>query len=51
VTEGYQDTSARYVSDANSVSYAEDAADGASVAKTMPGQVGITANVTVTYAI
>ena len=50
VVEGYQDTSARYVS--SEVAVEDDAADaGAAVAKTMPGQVGIVAEVTVTYAI
>ena len=50
VVEGYQDTSARYVPNEMAM---EDAATsaGAAVAKTMPGQVGITAEVTVTYAI
>ena len=49
VVEGYQDTSARYVSSMNAM--AEESADGGFAAKTMPGQVGITAQVTVTYAI
>ena len=48
VTEGYQDTGYRY---ANSMEFdvAEDAAGAA--AKTMPGQVDITAQVTVRFAI
>ena len=52
VHEGYQDTSSRYVATA-----ADDAemlnAEGGSapVAKTMPGQVDVSAEVTVTYAI
>ena len=49
VVEGYQDTSARYAAMENDIAF-ESAADGAA-AKTMPGQVDITANVTVTYAI
>ena len=50
VVEGYQDTSARYVTAMNDMAY-EESADGAAAAKTMPGQVDISANVTVTYAI
>ncbi|MDO4890266.1 MAG: SIMPL domain-containing protein [Coriobacteriaceae bacterium] len=51
VSEGYQDTSARYISNPD-VYASEDAVDsGAATAKTMPGQTTITAEVTVTYAI
>ena len=51
VVEGYQDTSARYTY-ANTMDFEESADAGAGVAaKTMPGQIGITAQVTVTYAI
>ena len=51
VSEGYQDTSARYISNLD-VYASEDAVDsGAATAKTMPGQTTITAEVTVTYAI
>ena len=49
VVEGYQDTSARYV--ANDYAEEEISADAGAAAKTMPGQLGITAEVTVTYAI
>ena len=52
VSEGYQDTSLRYVDSYNAMAAAEEAADSAGVAaKTMPGQVSISAEVTVTYAI
>lgn len=52
VTEGYQDTSARYVTNAKEMyAMSEDAADGGSIAETMPGQLSIRAEVTVTYAI
>ena len=51
VTEGYQDTSARYVASTNAVDEMDaDKAEGVA-AKTMPGQVDISAHVTVTYAI
>ena len=50
VTEGYQDTSARYA--ANFASYdTEEALDTGAAAKVMPGQTSIRAEVTVTYAI
>lgn len=48
--EGYQDTSARYATSYNAMEVAEDAA-ATGMAKTMPGQIDIEANVTVTYAI
>lgn len=51
VVEGYQDTSARYSSELKAMAATEDAAEGGTIANTMPGQVGITASVTVTYAI
>ena len=53
VTEGYQDTSSRYttMADANEEDVAEYASAKGTVANTMPGQVEISANVTVTYAI
>ena len=52
VSEGYQDTSARYVSSAKEAYAMEDAAGGnGPVAETMPGQINITAEVTVTYAL
>ena len=52
VTEGYQDTSARYVTKSNEMyAMAEDAAAEGDVAQTMPGQIDIRAEVTVTYAI
>lgn len=52
VSEGYQDTSYRYVDSLDAGMVAdEEVAAGSAVAKTMPGQVGITAEVTVTYAI
>lgn len=52
VSEGYQDTSARYVSSAKEAYTMEDAAGGnGPVAETMPGQINITAEVTVTYAL
>lgn len=50
VVEGYQNTAYRYVDSYNMEMAAEDNA-GAGAAKTMPGQVSITAEVTVTYAI
>ena len=50
MVEGYQDTSSRYVS--NDMAMEDAVAEaGAAVAKTMPGQVSIAAEVTVTYAI
>jgi len=50
VSEGYQDTSARYAT--NFASYdTEDALDAGAAAKVMPGQTSIRAEVTVTYAI
>ena len=50
MTEGYQDTSARYA--ANSFDMAEEsAADAGAPAKVMPGQETIDAEVTVTFAI
>ena len=52
VVEGYQDTSARYAtSTANDAEMLEATGDTAAVAKTMPGQVDVSAEVTVTYAI
>lgn len=51
VTEGYQDTSYRYVDSYNVAMAAEEDAAVSGAAKTMPGQVSITAEVTVTYAI
>ena len=52
VTEGYQDTSARYMAKGNEMyAMAEDADEAAGVANTMPGQISIEAEVTVTYAI
>ena len=49
VTEGYQDTGYRYAQNAIMESAAFDA--GGSDAKTMPGQIDITAQVTVRFAI
>lgn len=49
VTEGYQNTSYRYINYDIETESADDT--GAGAAKTMPGQVSITAEVTVTYAI
>ncbi len=52
VTEGYQDTSARYMSKSNEMyAMAEDASADGDIAQTMPGQIDIRAEVTVTYAI
>ena len=51
VTEGYQDTSARYMADNEVYAMAEDSAASGATAKTMPGQTSINAEVTVTYAI
>lgn len=51
VTEGYQDTSARYANGFDEYAMAEDAASAGGAAKTMPGEIAITAEVTVTYAI
>ena len=51
VSEGYQNTSYRYVDSFNTQMAAVEDADDAGAAKTMPGQVSITAEVTVTYAI
>lgn len=49
ITEGYQNTAYRYVNYDMEIAREDDAGTGA--AKTMPGQVSITAEVTVTYAI
>ena len=51
VSEGYQDTSYRYVDSYNMAMATEEDALASGAAKTMPGQVSITAEVTVTYAI
>jgi len=51
VSEGYQDTSARYIETPEVYASSEDALDAGATAKTMPGQTAITAEVTVTYAI
>lgn len=53
VSEGYQDTSLRYVDSYKTMAMDADVAEEAAgaVANTMPGQVNITAEVTVTYAI
>ena len=51
VTEGYQDTSARYATNFDTYAASDEAFDTGAVAKTMPGQTTITAEVTVTYAI
>lgn len=50
VVEGFQDTSARYTPSNEMYAMEEDSATGA-MAKTMPGQTSINAEVTVTYAI
>ena len=50
VTEGYQDTGYRYAM--NTMAYEEDTIGaGGALAKTMPGQIDITAQVTVRFAI
>lgn len=52
VVEGYQDTSLRYAtSEANDAEMLEANGAADAVAKTMPGQVDVSAEVTVTYAI
>ena len=51
VVEGYQDTSARYAVDNEVYEMAKDSEASGAMAKTMPGQTNITAEVTVTYAI
>ena len=51
VTEGYQDTSARYVNSFDAYADSENALETGAAAKVMPGQTTITAEVTVTYAI
>ena len=52
VVEGYQDTSYRYAMENKDYAMAESAEDSGGVAmETMPGQVDITAQVTVTFAI
>jgi len=51
VVEGYQDTSYRYVDSYNMAMSTEEDAAVAGAAKTMPGQVDITAQVTVRFAI
>ena len=52
VVEGYQDTSYRYATNAKEYAMAESVEDSGGVAmETMPGQVDITAQITVTFAI
>ena len=51
VEEGYQDTSSRYVASINEGLASADDAEAGAATKTMAGQVGVTAQVTITYSI